>query len=52
MCVNVCICVYMCDVCEYVCICVYVCMCEYMCVTRAGGEGGGVTRAADWWEEV
>ena len=39
-------------VCEYVCICVYVCVCVYMCVARAGDEGGGVTRAADWWGEV
>ena len=38
--------------CEYVCICVYVCISVYMCVTRAADEGGGVTRAADWWGEV
>ena len=31
---------------------VYLCICVYMCVTRAGDEGGGVTRAADWWGEV
>ena len=49
MCVYVCKCVY---VCEYVCICVYVCISVYMCVTRVADEGGGVTRAADWWGEV
>ena len=59
MCVLVCICMNMCDyvcICVYVCecvrMCVYVCICLYMCMTRAGDEGGGVTRAADWWEEV
>ena len=45
ICVHVCKCVY---VYENVCICVYVCI----CVKRAGDEGGGLTRAADWWGEV
>ena len=51
-----CICVYMCvNVCMCVNMCVYgicVCISVYMCVTPAGDEGGGVTRAADWWGEV
>ena len=42
MCVNVCMRVNM-------CVYVYMCICVYMCVIRAGDEGGGATRASDWW---
>ena len=41
-CVNVCMCVTMC---VYVYMCVHVCIYVCMCATRAGNEGGGVTRA-------
>ena len=60
MCVYVCICMNMCvyvRICVYVCVnmCVYVYMCVYVCICvcdTCGREGGGVTRAADWWGEV